>query len=91
MNSLIINLKDTTKKENVIKSCKRYIKNLQNNIKYYRKNLNSKEEEEIENTNMQIAYNNIKHLPNFNETFLKNNEKNLSQNNNDEETEEDEL
>lgn len=91
MDSLMINLKDTTKKENVIKSCKRYIKNLQNNIKFYRKNLNPKDEEVIENTNMQIAYNNIKHLPNFNETFLKNNEKILSTNNTDEESEEDEL
>ena len=91
MNSLIINLKDTTKKENVIKSCKKYIKNLQNNIMFYRKNLNPKEEEKIENTNMQIAYNNIKHLPNFNETFLKNNEKNLRPNNNNEESEEYEL
>lgn len=91
MDSLMINLKDTTKKENVIKSCKSYIKNLKSNIKYYRKKLSPDEEEKIENTNMQIAYNNIKHLPNFNAIFLKNNEKNLSTNNNDEETEEDEL
>ena len=93
MNSLMINLKDTVKKEKVIKSCKRYIKNLQNNIKFYRKNLNLKEEEKIENTNMEIAYNNIKHLPNFGEIFLKNNEKNLStnKNNDNEESEENEL
>lgn len=77
INSLMINLKDVTIKDNVIKSCKRAIKNLQEKVKYYRTRLNTKAEEKIINTNMQIAYNNIKNLPNFNEKFLNNNQKNL--------------